>query len=120
MATYYVEYAPNKLYTFHTNEGTSTSANPALDYNPFSSEPLGVTSVIPAGKKATSKGSFKDYPIVKVRLKLAGGTSVVRLCAARKLGEAIKDMPGTGWPDAEGNNDTIVEVIPVRGFQYRR
>lgn len=120
MATYYVEYAPNKLYKFHTNEGTSTSANPALDYNPFSSAPLGITSVIPAGKKATTKGSFKDYPIVKVRIKLQSGASVVRLCAARLLGDAIKDLPGTGWDDAQGNNDVIEEVIPVRGYQYRR
>lgn len=70
---------------------------------------LGVSTTLPSGATATRRGTFANYPIVRVRLKLANGTYRTRLCDMELLSTAIQDLPTT---TAFGS--TIMRVTPAR------
>lgn len=70
---------------------------------------LGVSATLPAGASATRRGTFANYPIVRVRLVTADKESRTRLCDMEMLATAITDLP-----TSEAFGSTITRVVPVR------
>ncbi|MBE9012662.1 hypothetical protein IQ250_20895 [Pseudanabaenaceae cyanobacterium LEGE 13415] len=70
---------------------------------------LGVSTVLPTGGVPTRRGTFANYPIVRVRIKLQNGESRTRLCDMDMLQTAMTDLIGTAL-----FGSTVKDVLPVR------
>lgn len=70
---------------------------------------LGVSATLPTGGTATRRGTFANYAIVRVRIKLANKKYKTRLCDMDMLATAIQDLP-----TATAFGSTITRVVPVR------
>lgn len=99
---FFVNIGGQRWCTFHA---------PVTAYTDAMGIALGVGVTLPDGHRATSIGTFADYGIVQVRLKLSTGKTIIRLCDADMLASAIADLPGAVYPPAGA---TILEVAPVR------
>lgn len=104
MAKYYINVGDQQWYGFGAPMGT---------YPDTLGTVLGVGITIPVGDRTTDAGSFADYGIMRLRIKLLNGKSVVRLCDADSVESAITDLPGTA---AFGSS--VIKVSPVRKNQF--
>lgn len=70
---------------------------------------LGINSSKPTTGGTTLKGNHTDYPIMRVRINLENGKSLVRFCDINQYSEALTDLEGVV---AFGSK--IRDVVPVR------
>lgn len=89
MAAFYISLDSNFCYQFNA---------PSDAYPAAVATALGVLTAAPANSVITTAGTYADYAIVRVRIKvkLAGGAfkSVSRLCDVTKLDTARSDISG--------------------------
>ena len=104
MAKYFINVGDQQWYGFGAPMGSYPATVGTV---------LGVGVTIPVGERVTDAGSSSDYGIMRVRIKLLNGKSVVRLCDADSVESAITDLPGTA---AFGSS--VVKVAPVRKNQF--
>jgi hypothetical protein len=70
---------------------------------------LGVSATLPAGARATRRGTYAHHKIMRVAIVLENGDRKIRLCDMDMLGTAINDLPS-----AAAFGSTIARVVPVR------
>lgn len=69
---------------------------------------LGINSDVPTTGRIL-KGNHTDHMIMRVRINLANGKSVVRFCDINQYSDALTDLRG-----AAAFGSTIRDVVPVR------